>query len=141
MFGENEWKERDIPGNEKYMPKGSKFSFLEKNYKTELSKKENELLDRNVGYKNIDELLAVFNNTKTDKMLDELFDKIDNRLKILKKLIEAVSDITERKRINNVIKGVQFVLDQTEFDKNISYSDTDNKQDFSDSEFSDSDLD
>ena len=72
---------------------------------------------------------------------DKLFYKIVNRLNIFKKLIEAVSDITERKRINNVIKGVQFVLDQTEFDKNISYSDTDNKQDFSDSEFSDSDLD
>ena len=42
------------------MPKTLKF--LEKNNETELSEKENELLDRNFGYKNIDELLAAFNN-------------------------------------------------------------------------------
>ena len=41
VFGKNEWKGRDIPGNEKYMP--TKLSFLEKNNQTELSKTENKL--------------------------------------------------------------------------------------------------
>ena len=39
VFGENEWKGKDIPGNEKHLPKTFKFSFLEINYQTELSKK------------------------------------------------------------------------------------------------------
>ena len=30
VFDKNEWKEKDIPGNEKYMPKTFKLSFLEK---------------------------------------------------------------------------------------------------------------
>ena len=46
VFGENEWKERDIPDNEKFMPKNFKLSFQKKNKQTELSEKENELLDR-----------------------------------------------------------------------------------------------
>ena len=41
VFGKNEWKGRDIPGNEKYMP--TKLSFFEKNNQTELSKTENKL--------------------------------------------------------------------------------------------------
>ena len=41
--------------------------------------------------------MAAFNNTKTDKELDELLDKIVNKLNILEKLINAVSDITEKK--------------------------------------------
>ena len=45
VFGENEWKEKDIPSNEKFMPKTFKLSFLEKNNQTELSEKENKLLD------------------------------------------------------------------------------------------------
>ena len=97
MFGENEWKEKDIPINKKFMAKTIKLSFLEKNIQTELSEKENKLLDRYFGYKNIDELVAAFNNTKTDKELDELLDKIVNKLNILEKLINAVSDITEKK--------------------------------------------
>ena len=47
------------------MPKTFKLSFLEKNYQTELSEKENKLLDRDFGYKNIDELMVAFDNTKT----------------------------------------------------------------------------
>ena len=46
-------------------------------------------------------------------------------------------DITEKKRINNVIKSIEFVLDNVAFSKNVSYSDIDSKQDPSDSEFSD----
>ena len=53
-----------------------------------------------------------------------------------KKLINTVSDITEKKRINNVIKSIEFILNYFAFDKNVSYSDSDSKQDFSDSEFS-----
>ena len=81
--------------------------------------------------------MAAFKNIKTGKDLDELFDKIVNRLKILKKLINTVSNITEKKRINNVIKSIEFVLDNVAFSKNVSYSDIDSKQDPSDSEFSD----
>ena len=135
VFDKNEWKERDIPDNEKYMQK--KLSFLEKNNQPELSKTENKLLDRDFGYKNLDELMVAVNNIKTDEELDELFDKIVNKLSTLKKLIKIVSNETEKKRINNLIKSADFPLDQVEFDKNVSYSDSDSKQDFSDSEFSD----
>ena len=79
--------------------------------------------------------MVAFKNTKTDEELDKLFDKVDS----LKKLINTVFDITEKKRINNIIKSVKFVLDYVSFDKNISYSDSDSnsKDDFSESEFSD----
>ena len=139
VFGKNEWEEKDFPINEYYMPKTFKFSFLEKNNQTELSEKENELLYRYFKYKNIDELVAAFKNTKTDNELDELFDKIVNRLKIFKKLIDTMSNITEKKRINNVMNSIEFVLNDVASDKNVSYSDS--KQDFSDSEFSNSDSD
>ena len=81
--------------------------------------------------------MLAFNNTKTDEERDELFDKIVNKLSTLKKLVKIVSNKTEKKRINNVIKSVEFALDQVAFDKNVSYSDSDSKQDFFDSEFSD----
>ena len=97
MFGENEWKEKDIPGNEKYMPKTFKLSFLEKHYQTELSEKENKLLDRDFGYKNIDELIAAFNNIKTDEEFDELFEKRDNKFSALKRLVKIVSNKIEKK--------------------------------------------
>ena len=97
VFGENEWKEKDIPGNEKFMPKIFKLGFSEKNNQTELSEKENKLLDRYFGYKNIDELVVAFNNTKTDEDLDEFFDKIVNKLNILKKLIQCLILLKSRK--------------------------------------------
>ena len=78
------------------MPKTIKFSFLEKNIQTELSEKENKLLDRYFGYKNIDELVVAFNNTKTDKEFDKFSNKIVNKLNILGKLISTVSDITKK---------------------------------------------
>ena len=55
--------------------------------------------------------MDALDNTKTDEELDELFDKITNKLAVLKKLINTVSDIAEKKRIDNVIKGIEFVLD------------------------------
>ena len=121
------------------MPKTFKLSFLEKNHQTELSKTENEILDRDFGYENIDELMAAFDNTNTNKEFDELFDKIDTKLNTLKNLVKIVSNKTEKERINNVIKSVDFFLDQIAFDKNVSYSDSDNKQDSLDFKFSDSD--
>ena len=139
VFSENEWKEKDVFGNEKYMPKTFKLSFLEKNNQTELSEKENELLDRDFGYKNIDELYFAFDNTKTDEEFDELFDKTDTKLNTLKKLVKIVSNKTEKEKINNVIKSVEFILDQIAFDKNVNYSDSDNKQNSYDSKFSDGD--
>ena len=81
------------------MPKTFKLIFLENNNQTELSEKEDELLYRYFKYKNIDKLVVAFNNTKTDEKLYKLFDKIVNRLKIFKKLINIVSNITEKKRI------------------------------------------
>ena len=55
--------------------------------------------------------MAAFNNTKTNEELNIFFDKITNKFGTLKKLVKIVSNITEEKRINNMIKGVRFVLD------------------------------
>ena len=43
--------------------------------------------------------------------------------------------LLKKKRINNVIKGIEFVLDYIAFNRNVTYSDS--KQDFSNSKFSD----
>ena len=101
VFGENEWKEKDL-GNKKLMPSILRKGFLEKYDQIPLSEKENKLLDRDFGYRNIDELVDVFNNTKTNEELDKLFNNIDKKLTTLKKLVKIVSDLTEKKRINNV---------------------------------------
>ena len=45
-------------GNEKYMPEPFKLDFLQEYNQTPLSEKENKLLDRDFGYKNIDELTS-----------------------------------------------------------------------------------
>ena len=94
-------------------------------------------------YKNIDELVVAFNNVKADEKLYDFFDKIAHKLNIFKKLINTVSDITEKKRTNNVIDSIKFVLNYVAFDKNTSYSDSDSKQnsyDSYDSEFSDTEI-
>ena len=64
--------------------------------------------------------MDALDNTKTDEELDELFDKITNKLAVLKKLINTVSDIAEKKRIDNVIKGIEFVLDYVAYYSNAS---------------------
>ena len=46
-------------------------------------------------------------------------------------------DVTERKRINNVIDSIRFVLDYFALDENVNYSDSDSEQDSFDSKFSD----
>ena len=79
------------------MPKTFKLNFFQKYNKTPLSEKENELLNRDFGYKNIDELAFAFNNTKTDEERDELFDKIVNKLNTFKKLVKIVSSESEKK--------------------------------------------
>ena len=112
------------------MPKTFKSSFLEESNQIPLSEKENELCDRDFGYKNIDESVLAFNNTKTDEERDELFDKIVNKLSALNKLLKIVSNETEKKRINNVIKSVEVSLDQVP-------SLGDSEPDFSDSDFGD----
>ena len=70
------------------MPETFTLTFLEGYNQTPLSEKENELLDRDFGYKNIDELVLAFNNIKADEEHDELFDNIVNKLIPLKKVIE-----------------------------------------------------
>ena len=106
VFGENEWNEKYL-GDEKFKSKTFKLTFLQEYNQTPLSEKERELLNRDFGYKDIDELAFAFNNTKTDEERDELFHKIV-KLSTLKKLVKMVSSETERKRINNVIKSVKF---------------------------------
>ena len=64
--------------------------------------------------------MDALDNTKTDEELDELFDKITNKLAVLKTLINTVSDIAEKKRIDNVIKGIEFVLDYVAYYSNAS---------------------
>ena len=64
---------------------------------------------------------------------------LSTKLNTLKNLVKIVSNKTEKERINNVIKSVEFVLDQIAFDKNVSYSNSDNEQDSFDFKFSGSD--
>ena len=101
--------------------------------------KKNKLLDRDFGDKNIDELVFAFENAKTDEEFDEEFDKTETKLNTLKKLVKIVPNKTEKERTNNVIKSVDFILNQISFDKNVNYSDSDNKQNCYNSKFNDSD--
>ena len=132
VFGRNEWKKRDLD-NTKFMPKIRKLSFLEEHDQVPLYGKENELLDRDFGYKNIDELVHTFNNTKNYEESDELYDRIVKKLALLKKLVNTVSNIAEKERTNYVVKGVEFVLNYVAYYRDVSDSDSD----FSSSNFSD----
>ena len=40
-----------------------------------------------------------------------MFDKIANKLTTLRKLVKIVSKTIEKKRTNNVVRGVEFTLD------------------------------
>ena len=51
-------------------------------------------------------------------------------------LNKTLPDITEKKRINNAINGVEFVLDVVS-NENVSYSDSNSEQDSFDSDFRD----
>ena len=78
--------------------------------------------------------MDAFNNTKTSEELDELFNKISDKSSTLKKLVKIVPNITEKKRIDNVIKGVEFTLD---YAASLGYINSNSKLDSPDSDFSD----
>ena len=86
VFRKNKWKEKNL-GDEKYMLKTFNLIFLLEYNQTLLSEKENELLNRDFGYKNIGELAFAFNNTKTDEERDEFLDKLHT----LKMLVKTAS--------------------------------------------------
>ena len=69
--------------------------------------------------------MNAFDNTKTDERSSELFDRIVKKLVLLKKLVNTVSDIAEKQRINNVIKGVEFALNYVAYYRDVSDSDSD----------------
>ena len=95
IFGENEWKERYL-GKKEFMPKNLEKSFLNESGHAPLSEKENELLNKNFGFEKIDELVEIFNNTKTEREYNELFNRITNRANILIKLVKTVSNSVEK---------------------------------------------
>ena len=124
LFGKTEWKERDLD-NKHFLPKIHKLGFLEEHDQVPLSEKENELLDRDFGYNNIDDLVNAFNNTKNDEECNELYDRIVKKLALLKKLVNTVSNIAEKERINNVIKRAEFVLNYVSYYRDVSDCDSD----------------
>ena len=77
--------------------------------------------------------MNVFYNTKTDEKSGELYDRIVKKLALLKKLVNTVSNIAEKERINNVIKNAEFVLNYVAYYRDFSDSDSD----FSSPNFSD----
>ena len=70
-FDKNEWKETDLDRNEFMSMYFFKKSFLEKYDHIPLSEKENKLLNRDFGYKNVDQLMDAFNNTENDEELND----------------------------------------------------------------------
>ena len=126
------WIEKRDLGNERFIPRTLKKFFLEKYDQNPLSEKENELLDKNFEYKSIDELVDSFNNPKINEKLDESFDKITTRLNALKNLVKILSDTTEKKIIDDVIKGAEFTLDYI-----ASWGDSYSESDFSSFEVND----
>ena len=80
------------------MPKNPKKSFLNELGYTELSEKENELLNKHLDFENIDDLVGAFNNTETKEEYNTSFDRIINRAIILEKLVKTVSNPVEQKK-------------------------------------------
>ena len=69
VFGKNEWKEKDLDRKE-FIPKNSlNKRFLERLEHTPLSEKENEILNKNFGYKNIDKLKDDWENAAAEKSM------------------------------------------------------------------------
>ena len=126
------WIEKRDLGNERFIPRTLKKFFLEKYDQNPLSEKENELLDQNFEYKSFDELVDGFNNPKINEKLDESFDKITTRLNALQKLVKILSDTTEKKIIDNAIKGAECTLNYI-----ASLGDSDSESDFSSFEVND----
>ena len=126
------WIEKRNLSNERFIPRTLKKFFSEKYDQNPLSEKENELLDKNFEYKSIDELVDGFNNPKINEKLDQSFDKITTRLNALKKLVKILSHTTEKKIIDNAIKGAEFNLNYI-----ASLGDSDSESDFSSFEVND----
>ena len=80
------------------MPKISEKFFLGEIGYTPVSKEENELLNENFKFENIDELVKALNNTETEEEYSEVFNRISNRATIFKKLVKTVSDPVEKKK-------------------------------------------
>ena len=97
VFGKNEWKEKDLDRKE-FIPKNFlNERFLERLGHTPLSEKENKILNKNFGYKNIDKLTDDLENAAAEKEYDKLFNNINDRVSILKKLVETASNNVEKK--------------------------------------------
>ena len=80
------------------MPKISEKFFLDEIGYTPVSKEENELLNENFKFENIDELVKALNNTETEEEYSKVFNRISNRATIFKKLMKTVSDSVGEKK-------------------------------------------
>ena len=60
----------------------------------------------------------------TGEEYDKLFNFINKRMNVLKKLVKTVADNVEKERINNVIKAVKIVLDHFLNQDRVSESDS-----------------
>ena len=92
------------------MPKNPKKSFLNELGYTELSEKENELLNKHFNFENIDDLVGAFNNTETKEEYNTLFDRINNLQLFQKNWSRQYLILQKKKRIKNVIKTVANIL-------------------------------
>ena len=79
-FLRNERKERDLSKKE-FMPE-----ILDETSYVSLTNKENNLLNKNFGFKIINELVNTLNNTKTEEEYTKLFESIISRRNIFKKI-------------------------------------------------------
>ena len=75
------------------MPKTQKKGFLNELGYTELSEKENELLNKHFSFENVDEL------AETKGEHNKLFNGIKNRAVIFKKMVKTVSNPVEKKEL------------------------------------------
>ena len=93
-------------------------------------KKEIELLNKNFGYKDIDELEVVLNDAEAKEEYDQLVNFFGNRVNIFKKLVKTLEvkkkKKKRKKRINNVIRAVNIIfnvfLDQDKASESDSFN-------------------
>ena len=72
-------------------------SILERLWYKPLSERDNELLNKNAGYRNTAELEDPYKNAVTKEEYDKLFIRIRKRVDILEKLAKKLSKSTEKK--------------------------------------------
>ena len=125
------WKEKDLD-REEFMPKNSlNRNILEKLGHTPLAEKENELLNVNFGYKDIDKLENALNNADTWEEYNKSVNFLCNMVNILKKSVKTLSDNVEKKRINNIGRAVNIIFKRFSDQDKASKSDSvDNHTDF-----------